>query len=81
MEAIKQIIRTPKNREVRIKIPNSVPENELVEVILIIKNKTKGFEKKVNELKAAMEDELFLNDLKEVADEFETIDTVDWEEK
>ncbi len=81
MEAIKQIIRTPKNREVRIKIPSSVPENELVEVILIVRNKPENFAKKVKELKAAVNDERFLNDLKEVTDEFEVIDIVDWEGK
>ena len=37
MEAIKQIVRIPKNHEIRIKIPQDVPENEIMEVILIIK--------------------------------------------
>lgn len=79
MEAIKQIVRTPRNHEVRIKIPQHVPENDLVEIILIV-NKTKcDFERKISELKAAMSDELFLSDLTEVSEEFEKIDLAEWE--
>nr|QNO50411.1 hypothetical protein CKJHOKLD_00032 [Methanosarcinales archaeon ANME-2c ERB4] len=37
MEAIKQIVRIPKDHEIGIKIPQYLPENETVEVILIIK--------------------------------------------
>jgi len=80
MEVIKQIVRIPKNRKVSIKIPLSVPENELVEIILIIRKKTEDFDRKIDELKAAMNDKLFLDDLKEVAEEFEAIDTEGWEE-
>ena len=80
MEAIKQIIRTPKNHEVRIKIPQYVPENDLVEIILILRKKPNDFERKINELKTAMNDELFLSDLREVSEEFEKIDFAEWEE-
>jgi predicted nucleic-acid-binding protein len=80
MEAIKQIIRTPRNHEVRIKIPPYIPENDLVEIILILRRKPNDFEQKIDLLKTAMNDELFLNDLKEVAAEFENIDNEGWEE-
>ena len=79
MEAIKQIVRTPRNHEVRIKIPQHVPENDLVEIILIVNKKQHDFERKINELKEAMSDELFLSDLAEVSEEFEKIDLVEWE--
>lgn len=79
MEAIKQIVRTPRNHEVRIKIPQHVPENDLVEIILIVNKKQHDFERKINELKEAMSDELFLSDLTEVSEEFEKIDLVEWE--
>lgn len=39
MEAAKQFLKIPKNHEVKIKIPLSMPENEIVEVILILKKK------------------------------------------
>jgi len=80
MEAIKQIVRTPRNHEVRIKIPQYVPENDLVEIILIVKKKQHDFDRKINELKSAMNDELFMSDLKEVSEEFENIDLAEWEE-
>jgi hypothetical protein len=79
MEAIKQIVRTPRNHEVRIKIPQHVPENDLVEIILIVNKEQHDFKRKINELKEAMSDELFLSDLAEVSEEFEKIDLVEWE--
>jgi hypothetical protein len=36
MEAIKHITRTPKNHVIRVHIPQHVPENELVEIIVIV---------------------------------------------
>ena len=78
MEAIKHIVRAPQNHEVRIKIPPYVPENDLVEIILILRKKPNDFERKINELKTAMNDELFLSDLREVSEEFEKIDLADW---
>ncbi|GAK50540.1 hypothetical protein U14_01771 [Candidatus Moduliflexus flocculans] len=36
MEAVKQIMRTPKNHVVRINIPSYVPENVLVEIIVLV---------------------------------------------
>ncbi len=80
MEAIRQIIKTPRNHEIRIKIPQHVPENDLVEIILIVMKKQHDFERKVNELKSAMNDELFLSDLEEVSAEFESIDLAEWEQ-
>ncbi len=80
MEAIKQIVRTPQNHEVLIKIPSYVRENEVVEIILILRKKSNDFQHKLQELKTAMEDEIFLSDLKEVSDEFEKIDFEDWKE-
>lgn len=62
MEAIKQMVRIPKNHEVRIKIPQTVPENELVEIILIFRKKTEDYKQKIDDLKAAMSDKLFLQE-------------------
>ena len=71
MEAIKQIIRTPPNHEVRVKIPQYVLENDPVEIILVLGKKSNDFSRKIDELKSAMNDELFLGGLREVSDEFE----------
>ena len=70
MEAIKQIVRIPEDHELRIKIPGSVPENEMMEVILISKKKQDNFNQKIRELKEAVEDNLFLDDLEEIGDDF-----------
>jgi hypothetical protein len=34
MDAIKQIVKIPKNHEIKIKIPDYLSENETIEVIL-----------------------------------------------
>jgi hypothetical protein len=63
MEAIKQIIRTPKNHEILVKIPQHIPENELVEVIMLVEQRQSEFDQKIHALKTAMSDPLFLRDL------------------
>ena len=79
MEAIKQIVRVPKDREVRIKIPQEIPENVIAEVILIIREKPDSFKQKISELKEAMKDDLFLDDLRAIAKDFKTVDFEGWE--
>ena len=79
MKAIKQIMRVPKNHEIKIKVPEYLSENEIVEVILIVKKKSDDFERKISEMKDAMKDELFLKDLREITDDFETIDLETWD--
>ncbi|NIA28407.1 MAG: hypothetical protein GXO75_08165 [Calditrichaeota bacterium] len=78
MEAIKRTVRTPKNREIRIRIPDQIPENEPVEIILVFGKGTENFDMKINELKTAMNDELFLSDLKEISSDFDRIDLENW---
>ena len=80
MEAIKQIVRTPKNHEIRIRIPDHVPENDPVEIIMFFRKKPEGYNKKINELKNAMKDKLFLSDLKEVSEDFENVDLEGWQQ-
>ena len=43
MEAIKQIVRIPKNHEIRIKVPQYILEDEIAEVILIVKKRSDNF--------------------------------------
>ena len=80
MEAIKQIVRTPKNREIRIRIPEHVPENYPVEIIMFFRKKPEDYDKKINELKNAMKDKLFLSDIREVSEDFESVDLEEWQE-
>lgn len=79
MKAIKQIMRIPHNHEIKLKIPSFIPENELVEMILIVKNSPDNFKQKNKELKEAMKDKLFVNDLEDVSKDFMTVDLEKWE--
>ena len=78
MEAIKQIVKIPKDHKIRIKIPKHIPENEMVEVILLIKNGQSSFKKKISELSKAMKDNLFLDDLRDISENFKAIDLEGW---
>ena len=51
MQAIKHIIKTPRNHSVQIPIPISVPENESVEIIVMLKEHNGDFERKILETK------------------------------
>ncbi|NIR49970.1 hypothetical protein GWO43_15840 [candidate division KSB1 bacterium] len=62
MEAIKQIVRIPKDHEMRIKIPDHVPDP--VEIIMFFRKKPGDYDNKINELKSAMKDEALLNRFK-----------------
>ncbi len=79
MEALRQIVRIPEDHEIKIKVPQYLLKNEIVEVILIIKKRSDNFDQKIDELRNAMKDELFLSDLKEVSEDFDTIDLVEWD--
>ena len=78
MEAIKRVIKISKNHEIRIKVPEYVPENESVEVILILRKKPEAFKRKIKELKEAIKDSPFLEDLGKVSEDFKTVDLEGW---
>lgn len=78
MEAIKQIVRIPKNHEIRIKVPQEILEDEIAEVILIVKKRSDNFKQKIEELKEAMKDTSFLNDLSDISDDLKAIDLEGW---
>jgi hypothetical protein len=70
VEAIKHMVRIPKNHEIRIKVPQNVPPNEVVEVIVIVRKRTDNFKQKINELKEAKRDNLFKDDLRDASEDF-----------
>jgi len=80
METIKQTIRTPKNHEIHIKIPEHIPENDPVEIIMVFKRKPANLDDKISELRQAMKDKLFLADLTEISKDYENIDLEEWQE-
>ncbi len=79
MEAMRQIVRIPSNHEVRIKVPEHIAENELLEVILLVKKRKQRFKDKIKELKDAVNDPMYIEDMKTVAQDFEHADMDGWE--
>jgi len=71
-------MRIPKDHELKIKVPQNIPENETVEVILIIKERQETFRKRINELKYAANDRLFLEDISDISKDFEPVDSEGW---
>jgi hypothetical protein len=78
MEALRQIVRIPRDHELKIRVPQNIPENETVEVILIIKEQQKDFKQRIKELKYASKDNIFLEDMKEISRDFEHVDSEGW---
>ncbi len=58
-----------------------MPENEIVEVILIIKKMPDSFKQKIEELKESVRGDIFLDDLIGVSEDFITVDSEGWMEE
>jgi hypothetical protein len=71
MEDIRQVVRVPRDHEVKIKVPEHIAENELMEVILLVKPGTRSFKNKIEELKNAVKDPMYLEDMKAINQDFE----------
>jgi hypothetical protein len=79
MEAIKKIVRVSKNHEITTKVPSHISENEPIEIILIFKKKPDNYNQKIKELKETMTDNLFLNDISAISEDFKIADLQSWE--
>jgi hypothetical protein len=73
------MVRIPKNHEIKIKVPQNVPPNEVAEVIVIVRKRTDSFKQKINELKESKRDTSFKEDLRAASEDFEIIDLEGWE--
>lgn len=47
---------------------------------MFFRKKPEDYDNKIDELRNAMKDELFLSDLREVSEDFENIDLEEWQE-
>ena len=74
MEAIKQTIIVPATRELCIQLPEAAIAHEEAEVIVLFKSRRDDFGEKIEAMRQAANDEIFLADLKEVAQDFEYAD-------
>ena len=79
MTILKQDVRIPKNHEIKIKIPDDISENETVKVIIMKNDTSLSFKEKIKQMKKAINDKHFINDLNQTRDDFSTIDFEDWE--
>lgn len=79
MEAIRQIVKIPKSHEVMIKVPFHIAEDELMEVILLVKGRKQSHKSKMEQMKHAAKDPMFLADMEAVNRDFEYADAEGWE--
>lgn len=70
MNAVKSIVATPENRIIQLRVPESVPINEPVEVILLYGEQNNSYQSKINQLSQALKDKLFIEDLNEISSDF-----------
>ena len=80
MEAIKHLIKTPRNHEITIKIPDYVLEDEEVEIILFVQKEKQTYLDKIQIMKNAMSDLGFKADLEKVQADFLAVDFENWDE-
>lgn len=75
MEAIRQTVTIPANRNIVIQLPETAGVNEEAEIIILFKHsQKKSYAEKLAELQQAGNDPLFLADLHEIAEDFRYID-------
>lgn len=80
MIALRQLKRVPKNHQIIIEVPDTIDENQMMEIILLFKTTPKNTKAdKIAQLKNSQSDALFLQDLQAMNDHFSDIDTEEWQ--
>jgi hypothetical protein len=74
MQAVRHIVTVPDSRELRIQLPEEATPHEEAEVIVLFKRSPTGTDEKLAAMREAAQDELFLADLNEVAEDFQYAD-------
>lgn len=79
MIALRQLKRVPKNHKIVIEVPDSIHENQMMEVILLFKETPENSKAdKLALLKTSQHDALFLNDLQTISNDFISLDSEEW---
>ncbi len=79
MIALRQLKRVPRNHKIVIDVPESIHENQMMEVILLCKEMPKNDKtNKIMQLKNSQYDPLFLSDLQDINDDFNSLDKEVW---
>jgi len=79
MQAVRYLLKTPANRELRIALPPQFIPQQAVEVIVLSSLPKPSAEDKLAALREAARDELFQEDLREIAADFAAVDAEGWE--
>ena len=74
MQAVRHIVTVPDSRELRIQLPEEATPHEEAEVIVLFKRLPTSTDEKLAAMREAAQDELFLADLNEVAEDFQYAD-------
>jgi len=72
MRAVRQIVTVPASRELRIQLPEEAAPDEEAEVIVLFKRSSAA--DKLDAMREAAHDEMFLSDLNEVSEDFRHAD-------
>ncbi|MBM2816873.1 MAG: hypothetical protein HW421_3635 [Ignavibacteria bacterium] len=79
MITLKRNIKIPSDRIVKLKIPETVPINERVEVIMNFNSKKNSYKSRIKALDDMKCDKIFLEDIKHIAEDFKHIDSEGWD--
>ncbi len=73
MNTLKKTLKIPKDREIKIKLPDTFGVDKKI-VVMIEEEVSEDYKKKIELLKKSVEDPLFQQDMKEIMDDFNSID-------
>jgi hypothetical protein len=72
------MIKVPKNREIKIRVPEGIPVNSSIEVEVSIRSKNDDLERKLQLIKESVDDKLFLEDVQVITKDFKNVDSENW---
>lgn len=78
MQALRQIMEIPANRELVIRLPDETLAHDRAEVIILFKLRHDDDSDKMAAMREAMNDPLFLADMNEVMEDFRYADAEGW---
>ncbi len=75
---IREVVRVPKNRKITIDVPVEIPVDSAIEVNISIRGKGDEMKKKIELIKEAANDKLFLDDIQETMKDLKNVDSENW---
>ncbi|ABO35779.1 hypothetical protein MmarC5_1482 [Methanococcus maripaludis C5] len=73
-----QKIRIPRNHRVTIEIPEFLKENEEIEIVITANPSELTLSQKLELMKMAAKDKMYLNDISEINEEYKYVDSTGW---